>query len=62
MQTYTPGKYHPVDQGPQHETRHSKPERKKKVGNKVEHMGTEDFLDRTPLVYSLRSMVNKWAL
>jgi hypothetical protein len=35
----------------------------KKVGKSLEHMGTgEIFLNRTPLIFPLRSTVNKWDL
>jgi hypothetical protein len=34
-----------------------------KVGKSLEHMGTgESFLDRTPITYALRSIIDKWDL
>ena len=34
-----------------------------KVGKSLEHMGTgENFLNRTPMAYALRSRINKWDL
>jgi hypothetical protein len=33
------------------------------VGKNLEHMGTrENFLNRTPIVYALRSRIDKWDL
>jgi hypothetical protein len=33
------------------------------VGKSLEHMGTgEDFLNRTPIAYALRSIIDKWDL
>ena len=35
----------------------------KKVGKSLEHMGTgENFLNRTPIAYALRSRTDKWDL
>ena len=35
----------------------------KKVGKSLEHLGTgENFLNRTPVAYALRSKINKWDL
>ena len=35
----------------------------KKVGKSLEHMGTgENFLNRTPIAYALRSRIDKWDL
>jgi hypothetical protein len=34
-----------------------------KVGKSLKHMGTgENFLNRTPMAYSLRSRIDKWDL
>jgi phage-related protein len=34
-----------------------------KVGKSLEHMGTgENFLNRTPMAYALRSRIDKWDL
>jgi len=34
-----------------------------KVGKNLEHMGTgEDFLNKTPMAYALRSRMDKWDL
>jgi hypothetical protein len=34
-----------------------------KVGKSLEHMGTgEEFLNRTPMAYDVRSRINKWVL
>ena len=34
-----------------------------KVGKSLEHMGTgKNFQNRTPMVYALRSIVDKWVL
>ena len=34
-----------------------------KVGKSLEHMGTgENFLNRTPMAYALRSIINQWVL
>jgi hypothetical protein len=36
---------------------------KEKVGKRLEHVGTQEkFLNRTPMVYALRSRINKWNL
>jgi hypothetical protein len=36
---------------------------KEKVGESLERMGTEEnFLNRTPVAYALRSRINKWNL
>ena len=36
---------------------------KEKVGKSLKHMGTgENFLNRTPMVYGLRSIIDKWDL
>ena len=36
---------------------------KEKVGKSLEHMGTgENFLNRTPMAYALRSTIDKWDL
>jgi hypothetical protein len=54
-----------MDQGPPHKTRYTETNRKKKkkVGKSLEHMGTgENFLNRTPIVYALRSRIDKWDL
>jgi hypothetical protein len=33
-----------------------------KVGKRIEHMGTgEKFLNRTPMVYTVRSRIDKWS-
>jgi hypothetical protein len=38
-------------------------EKKKKVGESLEHMGTgKFFLNRTPIAYALRSRIDKWDL
>ena len=35
----------------------------KKLGKNLEHMGTgENFLNRTPIAYALRSRIDKWDL
>ena len=35
----------------------------KKVGESLEHMGTgQNFLNRTPMAYALRSIIDKWDL
>jgi hypothetical protein len=35
----------------------------KKMGKSLEHMGTgEDFLNRSPIAYALRSRIDKWDL
>jgi hypothetical protein len=34
----------------------------KKAENRLEHIGTGDFLDRTPIYQALRSTINKWDL
>ena len=35
----------------------------KKVGKRLEHMSTgENFLNRTPIAYALRSRIDKWDL
>ena len=37
--------------------------REEKVGKSMKHMGTgENFLNRTPVAYALRSRINKWDL
>jgi hypothetical protein len=44
---------------------HIKPENliEEKVGESLEHMGTgQNFLNRTPMVYALRSTNEKWDL
>ena len=33
-----------------------------KVENSLEHIGTGDFLNRTKIVMTLRSTINKWDL
>jgi len=34
-----------------------------RVGKNLEHMGTgENFLNKTPMAYALRSRINKWDL
>jgi hypothetical protein len=51
-----------VDQGPPHKTRYND-SKKEKVENNLEHMDTgENFLNRTPMTYALRSRINKWDL
>jgi len=47
--------------------RHIKPDTLKlieeKVGKHLEHMGTgENFVNKTPMAYALRSRINKWDL
>jgi hypothetical protein len=35
----------------------------KKAGKRLKHMGTEEnFLNRTPMAYALRSRIDKWDL
>jgi hypothetical protein len=37
--------------------------REENVGNNLKHMGTgENFLNRTPIAYALRSRIDKWDL
>ena len=51
-----------VDQGPPHQPDTLKLI-KKKVGKILKHMGTgENFLNRTPTPYALRSSIDKWGL
>ena len=51
-----------MDQGPPHKTRHTETNRKE-TGKTLENMGTgENFLNRTPIVYALRSRIDKWDL
>ena len=51
-----------MDQGPPHKTSHTETI-KKKVGKTPEDIGTgEKFLNRTPIVYALRSRIDKWDL
>ena len=33
-----------------------------KVGESLKYMGTEKFLNRTPIAIALRSRINKWDL
>jgi hypothetical protein len=48
-----------VDQGPPHKTRYIETNRKE-VGKSLEHMGIgENFLNRTPIIYALRSRIDK---
>jgi hypothetical protein len=49
-----------VDQGPPHKTLNLI---KEKVGKSLKHMGRgENFLNRTPMAYALRSRIDKWDL
>jgi hypothetical protein len=51
-----------VGQGPPHKTRYTQSNRIESGAN-LKHMGTgEIFLNRTPMVYALRSRINKWDL
>ena len=51
-----------VDKGPPHKTRYTKLI-EEKVGKSLEHMSTgENFLNRTPMAYALRSRIDKWDL
>jgi hypothetical protein len=51
-----------VDQGPSLKTRYTKLI-EEKVGKSLEHMGTwENFLNRTPMAYDLKSRIDKWNL
>jgi hypothetical protein len=46
-----------VDQGPPHKTRYT--ETNRKVGKSLRHMGTgENFLNRKPIAYALRSRID----
>jgi len=61
--------YHPVQSSSPSGSRdlHIKPDKCKlieeKVGKILEHMGTgENFLNKRPMVYTLRSRINKWDL
>jgi len=49
-----------VDQGPPHKTRYDEFNRRE---SGKEHIGTgENFLNRTPMAYALRSRIDKWDL
>jgi hypothetical protein len=51
-----------VDQGPPHKTRYTETNRKE-VGKSLKHMSTlENFLNRIPIAYALRSKIDKWDL
>ena len=51
-----------MDQGSPHKTRHTETNRKE-TGETPEDIGTgEDFLNRTPIAYALRSRIDKWDL
>ena len=51
-----------VDQGPSHKNRYTETNKKDR-GEEFEHMGRgENFMNRTPMAYALRSTVNKWDL
>jgi len=51
-----------VDQGPPHQTRYTKINRKK-VGKSPEDIRTkENFLNKIPIAYALRSRIDKWDL
>ena len=50
-----------------HKEIHIKPDTlkliEKKMGKSLEHMGTREiFLNRTPIVYAVRSRIDKWDL
>jgi hypothetical protein len=48
-----------IDQGPPNKTRYTETKRKN-VWKSLEHMGTgENFLNRTPIAYALRSRIGK---
>ena len=54
-----------MDQRPQHKTRYTEPDRKKKkkVGNSLELFVIEkDFLNRTMVTWVLKSTINKLSL
>ena len=49
-----------VDQGPPHKTRYTN---RRENGEELKHMGIgENFLNRIPMAYALRSRINKWDL
>ena len=51
-----------MDQGIPHKTRHTETNRKV-MGKSIEHMCTgENFLNRTPIAYALRSRIGKWRI
>jgi len=51
-----------VDQRLPHKTRYTETNRRKS-GKSLKHIGTRgNFLNRTPMAYALRSMVDKWGL
>jgi hypothetical protein len=51
-----------MDQGPPYKTRYTESSRKES-GESLKHMDTgENFMNRTPMVYALRSRINKWNL
>jgi hypothetical protein len=52
-----------VDQGTPHKTRYTETYRKKKIGKILKQMGTEEnFLNKTPIAYALRTKFDKWDL
>jgi hypothetical protein len=50
-----------VDQGPQHKTKYTESNRKKKVGKSLEFIGTGgNFLNRIPMAHAVRSRIDRW--
>ena len=49
-----------VDQGPQDKTRYTETNRRESGEEPGAHGHRENFLNRTPIAYALRSRINKW--
>jgi hypothetical protein len=49
-----------VDQGPKHKIRYTKPNKRESGKDPFMHWMGDSFLNRTPMVQDLRSIINKW--